>query len=124
MKNLICILMFMFPIILYAQQPRDKFSPMDYTWQNVGNEGLSAGLAVYTSLAFSSSGQPYLAFQDWGNSKKVSVMTFNGTNWVNVGSAGFSAGVASDEKSCHKSNRSALCSLYGWDDGAGNSNEI
>ena len=89
--------MFMFPIILYAQQPRDKFSPMDYTWQNVGNEGLSAGLAVYTSLAFSSSGQPYLAFQDWGNSKKVSVMTFNGTNWVNVGSAGFSAGVASDE---------------------------
>jgi hypothetical protein len=42
-----------------------------------------------TSLAFSSSGQPYVAY--WGN-PDLTVMKFNGTNWVNVGTPGFSSG--------------------------------
>ena len=50
--------------------------------------------ADYTSLAFSPSGEPYVAYQDYGNSAKATIMKFNGSNWVNVGTAGFSAGKA------------------------------
>jgi hypothetical protein len=63
-------------------------------WVNDGNAGFSAGDAWYTSLAFSLSGQPYVAFQDLANSQKATVMKFDGTNWMNVGSAGFSARIA------------------------------
>ena len=97
MKKLLSFLFFFLPVFVSAQLNQYKDSPLNYGWKNVGNEGFSAGLAVYTSLAFSPSGQPYVAFQDWGDSKKATVMTFNGTNWVNIGSAGFSAGVAYDE---------------------------
>ena len=37
-------------------------------WVNVGNVGFSAGEADYTSLAFSPSGQPYVAYEDYANS--------------------------------------------------------
>jgi len=60
----------------------------------VGNWGFSAGEADYPSLAFSPSGQPYVAYEDHGNSLKATVMMFNGTTWINVGNAGFSAGEA------------------------------
>ena len=64
-------------------------------WVNVGNEGFSAGEADYTSLAFNSSnGVPFIAYSDYVNSQKATVMKFDGTNWVNVGNAGFSAGWA------------------------------
>lgn len=67
-------------------------------WVNVGNAGFSAGEAAYTCIAFSPSdyylGIPFIAFEDYGNSQKATVMKFNGTNWVNVGNAGFSAGYA------------------------------
>jgi hypothetical protein len=62
-------------------------------WVNIGDTGFSAGEANYTSLAFSPSGEPYVAYEDYGNSRKATVMKFNGTNWENVGNAGFSAGV-------------------------------
>jgi hypothetical protein len=64
------------------------------TWGNVGNAGFSAGWACYTSLAFSPIGQPYVAYMDYGNSLKATVMKFDGTNWINVGNAGFSDGEA------------------------------
>jgi hypothetical protein len=54
--------------------------------------GFSAGGAYYTSLAFSKSGQPYVAYSDGAYSSKASVMKFDGTNWVYIGNAGFSAG--------------------------------
>ncbi len=84
--------MFFFPVIVNAQFDLYKDSPLDYAWKYVGNAGFSAGEADYTSLAFSPSGEPYVAFEDWANSKKTTVMKFNGTGWVNVGNAGFSAG--------------------------------
>jgi len=71
---------------------------MDFTWKYVGNKGFTyAGFwwqAFDISLGFNSSGQPYLAFTDWNNSGKATVMKFDGTNWVNVGNAGFSVGAA------------------------------
>lgn len=63
-------------------------------WVNVGSAGFSAGMASYTSLAFSPSGQPCVAYQDYGISKKATVMKFDGTNWVTLGSPGFSSGEA------------------------------
>jgi len=63
-------------------------------WVYIGTLGFSAGVADYVSLAFSPAGQPYVAYLDWANSQKATVMMFNGTNWVNVGTAGFSAGEA------------------------------
>ena len=63
-------------------------------WVNVGSPGFSAGVVHYTSLALDGSGTPYVAYLDWGNVHKASVMKFDGTNWVNVGSPGFSAGWA------------------------------
>jgi hypothetical protein len=56
----------------------------------LGNTGVSFGGASYESLAFSQSGQPYLAFFDDINYGKATVKRFDGTNWVDVGNAGFS----------------------------------
>jgi hypothetical protein len=63
-------------------------------WVNVGNAGFSAGWADNISLAFNPSGQPYVAFTDFGNGTKATVMKFDGTNWVNMRDAGFSKGEA------------------------------
>jgi uncharacterized protein YjdB len=63
-------------------------------WVNVGNARFSAGVAYFLSLAFSPSGQPYVAYDDFENLNKATVMKFDGTNWVNVGNAGFSAAEA------------------------------
>jgi len=96
MKRLIPLLILLIPSMLHAQVNFQKSSPFDYMWKNVGNAGFSAGEAESTSLAFSPSGEPYVAFyvafMDWGNFSKATVMKFDGTNWVNVGNAGFSAG--------------------------------
>ncbi len=95
MKKLFYALMFFCPFVAYAQQNGYK-SSVDYMWMNVGNAGFSAGESDYTSLSFSPSGEPYVIFQDWANSKKATVMKFNGTNWVVVGSEGFSSSLISE----------------------------
>jgi hypothetical protein len=63
-------------------------------WVMVGSIGFSPWEAVNTSLAFSPSGEPYVAFEDGGQSFKATVMKFNGVNWVNVGIPGFSIDIA------------------------------
>jgi hypothetical protein len=59
-------------------------------WVNVGIEGFSAGAVNWTSLAFSPTGEPYVAYEDFVNFQAATVMKYDGTNWVNVGNAGFS----------------------------------
>jgi len=66
----------------------------EYSWQYVGYGCFTPAEADYVSLAFNHQGLPYVAFQDWGNSKKASVMMLNGTLWIYQGSPGFSGGVA------------------------------
>ncbi len=94
MKKLIYILLFLFPVVGFSQQPWYKYSPMDYAWKNVGNAGFSTGIAQWTNLAFSPSGELYVAFEEIENDWDLgpSVMKFDGTNWVNVGNEGFSDG--------------------------------
>ena len=65
------------------------------SWGVVGSDGFSASQADYTSLAIAPDGSPSVAYSDWANSGKVTVMKFNGTSWANVGGAGFSAGQVS-----------------------------
>ena len=84
----------MIPFLCNAQLDPVPSAPLVNGWVNVGNPHFSAGWAIYTSLAISPSGQPYVAYSDVGNSYKATVMKYDGTNWVNVGNAGFSAGEA------------------------------
>ncbi|HNV97298.1 MAG TPA: hypothetical protein PKL13_03190, partial [bacterium] len=65
------------------------------TWQTVGTEVTSnTATYSYVSLVVDSLGVPHIAFYDGYNSKKATVMKYNGSSWVNVGSAGFSSGQA------------------------------
>lgn len=68
-----------------------KFDGTD--WINVGTPSFSESVAEYLSLAFSPSGEPYVAFCD-AHVVKASVMKFDGTNWVYVGNEGVSEGMA------------------------------
>lgn len=61
-------------------------------WHIVGTAGFSAGEVRNTSLAIDSSDTPYLAYQDYANSRKVTVMKYASGAWQTVGAAGFSAG--------------------------------
>jgi len=91
------MLLCLFPVVAFPQQNWIKSSQLDSAWKYVGNAGFSAGEAENVSIAFSPlDGQPYVAFQDLSNSKKATVMKFDGTNWVDVGNAGFSAREADD----------------------------
>jgi len=61
-------------------------------WQVTGAAGFSAGEVEYTSLVLDRNGTPYVAYRDYGNGFKATVMKFNGTAWEAVGTPGFSAG--------------------------------
>ena len=61
------------------------------TWSYVGSPGFSAGGGYYTSLYVSSEGTPYVAYEDWVNGARATVMKYNGSAWETVGSPGFSA---------------------------------
>jgi len=74
----------------YAGATVKKFNGTN--WEAVGDTEFSAGGATGTSLAFSQSGQPYVAYTDYANAAKATVMKFDGNNWVNVGNPGLSQG--------------------------------
>ena len=42
----------------------------------VGNVGFSAGMSDFVTLKFSNSGEPYVVYQDYGNSGKATVMKY------------------------------------------------
>ncbi len=83
----------------WTTNPSGKATVMKFdgnNWLIVGTEGFSAGQADYINIAFSPSGEPFVAYVDYVNSNKATAMEFDGTNWVNVGNAGFSAGLVLD----------------------------
>ena len=75
MRKLFYLFLFLWPFAIYAQQNWVKSFPLDYTW-SIGNARFSAGEAYFISLAFNSSGQPYVAYQDVLKSWKSTVMGF------------------------------------------------
>lgn len=60
-------------------------------WQSVGSAEFSAGTIGQIDLAMDQA-TPYVAFEDYANGNKVSVMKYDGNDWVYVGTPGFSAG--------------------------------
>ncbi|XID93408.1 InlB B-repeat-containing protein [Paenibacillaceae bacterium WGS1546] len=60
-------------------------------WGPVGNPSFTAGGAGYVSMSVDN-GTPYVAYSDWANGYKATVMKYNGSGWELVGNAGFSAG--------------------------------
>src|SRR5664279_2972819 len=87
MKKLLYILLFSLPMVVVAQKYGLEPFPLDYVWKNVGNKGFTPDQADYVSLAFSPSGEPYVAYQDTYSSSAV-VRKFNGTGWPSVGLLG------------------------------------
>lgn len=64
-------------------------------WLYIGSPGFSNPAAIETSsldIAVRGYSTPYVAFQDGGQDKRMSVMTFDGTEWQYVGSPGITAG--------------------------------
>ena len=54
------------------------------SWANVGTAGFSVGEVDFTSLAFNpTDGQPYVAYQDWANSLKATVMKYDYSTGIN-----------------------------------------
>ena len=85
MKHLLYLLLSLIPLTGFNQQPWFKSGPLDYGWKVVGNQGFTTGHVLYLSLAFSSTGQPYVAYQDSVSPSKAKVMKFDGSNWSVVG---------------------------------------
>ena len=70
-----------------AQQPWQINAPSDFAWKHVGNPQF-ASCDGGPCLAFSPSGQPYVAFGN-GSTGEAMVMKFDGSAWVNVGPPNF-----------------------------------
>ncbi|MEJ8757762.1 T9SS type A sorting domain-containing protein [Pontibacter sp. H259] len=67
-----------------------------YTWQSVGNAGISKGAATHTSVTLDAQGKPYIAFYGdggTGTGTRGMLMKYTGANWVPVDVFGFSNGV-------------------------------
>ena len=65
------------------------------SWEAVGTTGFSDSTASFTQLVIDANDTLYVAYQDYGNSHKATVMKYNGSSWESVGTAGFSYAQAS-----------------------------
>lgn len=82
------------PYVVYEDyEESEKATVKKYdgtSWVTVGNPGMSDNkVSSPSSLAFDSSGRPWLAYYDQ-TLNKLSVKKFDGTTWQLVGNAGFS----------------------------------
>ncbi|MDP1884441.1 MAG: hypothetical protein Q8L10_03650 [Candidatus Moranbacteria bacterium] len=69
------------------------------SWEVVGTTGFSIGEIGNGRIGFTFNpltNEPYLAYEDWSNSNRISVMRFNGSSWTSVGIPGFSKGRVTD----------------------------
>ncbi len=71
-----------------------RFNVVDTTWDTVGRQGFSEGVAQYPTLAFDHTGAAYVAFSDWNRGSHATVMKYSGGSWGTVGIEGFSNGEA------------------------------
>jgi hypothetical protein len=71
-----------------------KYNTTTGNWDTVGVAGFTASSVSYLSLAFDTSGLPYVAYGDGSVSNKLSVMRDSSNNWVHVGTTGVSTGTS------------------------------
>lgn len=64
-------------------------------WFVIGDSNFSAGMPAQADLAFDTNGLPYLAYSDYGNDQKLTVMRYSDIDieWFSVGTAGFTPDV-------------------------------
>jgi hypothetical protein len=67
-----------------------KYNTGTSIWTSVGLPGFTTTEADYLSLKIGPTGTPYVAYSDFVNAGKASVMQYNGTAWVQTGAADFS----------------------------------
>ncbi|MFZ4582836.1 MAG: T9SS type A sorting domain-containing protein [Paludibacter sp.] len=98
MKRLVILLLIISPFVLSAQGNITNSVSTNYNWNYVGEPAFAFGgywwQGTYLSLAFGPSEKAYVAFTDWANDGKLTVMKFEGNQWMIVGNVGFSAGTA------------------------------
>ncbi|MDD4390849.1 MAG: S-layer homology domain-containing protein [Eubacteriales bacterium] len=84
----VCLALTLLPVLTrpVVASATDEPTAVDvWGWDPLGDAGFSAGWADYISLAIDSDGTPYVAYQDAGNSYRLTVMKYNGTAWEMVG---------------------------------------
>lgn len=59
-----------------------------------GNSVYISNIGEFPGFALDTNNNPYIAFSDYKNSNKTTVITFDGTEWVPVGAEGFSPNFA------------------------------
>jgi len=74
-------------VVFSEMQDSEKVSVKKYDgtqWNYVGPSGFSEPFAIQDCLAFSASGEAYVAYR-YGNPPYIRIRKFDGTNWVTVG---------------------------------------
>jgi len=71
----------------FAQSTELTESPAVDRWMNVGDARFSAGAVSQTRLAFSPSGDPWVAYINLNDSGRVTVMRFDGQHWTTIGTS-------------------------------------
>ena len=77
------------PWVIFADTSEHNGSVMKFNgtdWEYVGNKNIANGDIYYTDIIFDSNNTPYISFADEGNSGRLRVLSFNGSNWNDVGS--------------------------------------
>lgn len=91
MKKILFLLVFILPFVAGAQQSRVNSAPLNYAWKYVGIAEFAWDEVWETSLAFSPSGEPYVAFSEGTyQGSRIVVMKYDGLYWNFVGLPGFS----------------------------------
>ncbi len=86
------------PCVAYSDAsttPAYMATAMKFTspgWTALGEAGLSAGVAYYTSIAVDGAGGVYVAYEDGSQGGRGTVRKYGGSSWATLGSEGFSAG--------------------------------
>jgi hypothetical protein len=83
-------------------------------WENVWSPWFSAGEASFQSLAIDENWTVFVAYSDWWNWYKTTVMKFNGSSWINVWSPWFSAGQANNQSLAIDNNWTAFVAYSDW----------
>jgi len=77
------------PYVAFQDYPTPYAMVVEYTgsaWTTIGSADFSPGSVDYLSLSISSTGTPYVAYEDESNNNYAAVMAYTGGVWTYIGS--------------------------------------